>query len=161
MEQFKYEIGGTAYVQRPLVLGQVLLLAGLLKHLPIVQDMGVQAIIASLGLKLPDALAIVLIPQDGKAIDKIDDDKRFELATEISFSIDPETVAKVIEDFFDCNPIASLLERFAGMTEKLSGKIKTMKEPGSSKPSSSSPAEISPREMGSFGDTPSRSASPI
>jgi hypothetical protein len=44
------------------------------------------------------------------------------LAAELEFNIDPGTAMQVIEDFFDCNPIASLFERFAGMTEKFSRK---------------------------------------
>ena len=147
MKQIEYTIGDKKYTQRKLVLGQILLLTQLLKNVNVLKDMTPSALIATIGMKMPDALAIVLIP-DGTAIkEKASDDKRLELATEISFNIDAETTLQVVGDFFDCNPIAFLLEKLSGATEKIISQVKSISKPSSP----SSPEETSPSESISSG----------
>lgn len=94
-------------------------LLDLLKGVSIPKGASILTIINSLGDRLPNALAIVLIPEEISLKDK-DIDK---LAKEIKFNISPEITMTVIEDFFDCNPIASLLERFSGLIVNLKAKI--------------------------------------
>ncbi len=158
-EKFTYTIGGKKYIQRPIVLGQIMLLAQLWKYMPAIPDFRPQTLIATLGLKLPDALAIVLLPEDGKITDKRDEGKLRFLADELSFSIEPETIVQVIEDFFDCNPIAFLFEKLSGATEKLMQQVKTIKGTESQPSSVSSPGETLPGGMTSSGDSLRESAS--
>ncbi len=161
-KEFTYDIDGKKYIQRELVLGQLLLLIVLLKHIRIDASMDIAALIASIGLKMPEALAIVLIPAGAEISDKGDDEKRRSLAKELSFSIKPDVVFTVVEDFFDCNPIASLLERITGLMEKLTlnAVFKNIKNPASNPSSSSSQTETSPDGSQSSGGTPLENASP-
>ena len=158
-EKFSYTIGGKKFVQRPLVLGQILLLTTLLKGLPEMMSLGPNALITTMGHRMPDALAIALIPEDSKMSDKSNEGKRRFLAEEISFSIDADTVVKVVEDFFDCNPIVSLMEKLSGATEKIAGQIKELKTKQSTPSAQSSPEETSPSATTSSGDIPQPSAS--
>ena len=151
MKEYRYEIGGKVYVQRTLVLGQVRQLTGLLQELRIEPEkFDAAGLLALLGERLPEALAIVLTEEGKSPRDK--DLKA--LAEELEFSIDAETVVKVIEDFFSCNPAASLFDRLAGVVRKVNPQAAT----GSKTPASSSQAETSPAGTPSSGNTPSRSA---
>lgn len=160
--QTKYLIGGKAYIQLPLVLGQINQLIQLLQGLTLYAGMNMAEIVAALGDRLPKALAIVLIDAEMEGRDSAEmvkylrDRKINELAAEISFSIDPETPFEVIEDFFSINPIPSLLERFGMMAERLTGKIAAMKA-GSKGSAPSSPEATSPKETPSSGASPSPS----
>lgn len=145
--EFKYEIGGKTYTQKPLVLGQIRQLMSLMKGIVIPHDIGIPGLISLLGDKLPRAIVIVLC-EEGKALK----DKNLEhLESEIEFEISPEQAIQVVEDFFDSNPIVSLLERLKETAGKISEK---MKETGLNKSASSSPVEILPSETPSSGDTP-------
>ena len=169
MQQGKYTIGDKEYIQRPLVLGQINQLIAVIKNIIIPNDFNVKALIGLLGSRLSSAMAIVLLESeavDGKSKKEVSQYLRNRelppIADEIEFSIDPETTVQVIEDFFDCNPIASLLERLSGMTGKISDKIKKEMEKTSSTSSASpSPEETSPKETVSSGVLLSESASHI
>lgn len=108
-----YTIGDKNYTQKALVLGQLGQLTGLLKTTTIFSTEPA-AIILALGPSIPKLLAIVLIPEGVKVKDKdlgaIEDDM---------FECDPDTALAVVEDFFVCNPIASLLNRLAGMVQRM------------------------------------------
>jgi hypothetical protein len=166
-KQFSYTIGDKKYVQRKLKLGQMLLLSQLLENVSVNPDMNVQSFIRALGSSITEALAIVLTPEGSKVIDKDDEEKRRQLAKEISFNVDPDIVFEVVNDFFDCNPIASLLEKLTGMWEKAKGKLgiraeetKPKEGPTSKESSSSSPEATLQGGKPSSGDTPSTSAGP-
>lgn len=152
-KQFSYTIGDKTYTQRQLVLGQILLLAQLLKHVAVMKDLSPQAMITTIGLQMPAALAIVLIPEGTKVIDKADEAKRAKLAEELSFSSDADTAFQVVGDFFDCNPIASLLEKLSGVTGKIAGQMKTLKQ------TESKPSFLSSAEETSLKETPCSGAS--
>jgi hypothetical protein len=164
MEQFKYEIGDKTYIQRPLRLGQVNALSKIIKHIVFPEEMNPVALMIAFGDLLPKAIAIVLLEEEavsGKSTAELKEYLKSRnidiLADEIEWSVDVITNVKVIEDFFDCNPTASLFEKFAGLTEKFSSLISRKKT--SSIPSvSSSPAEISPSETTSSGASPLPSA---
>ncbi len=150
-EKFTYTIGGKKYVQRPLVLGQVNQLMQLLKGMVIPERLDIMLLISLMGDRLSKALAIVLIEEDCKSLK----DRNLEaLAAEISFNVETETAIKVVEDFFDCNPIASLLEKLSGMTEKI-GSMIDKKKTSSAASSSSSPEATSQKETPSSGVLPS------
>lgn len=150
----KYAIGDKTYFQKPLVLGQIMQLLDLLKDVSIPKNASILTIINSLGDRLPNALAIVLIPEGISLKDKDID----QLAKEIKFSISPEITITAVEDFFDCNPIASLLERFSGLMVNLKKKIILT---GLKISASSSPEETSQKETISSGDIALENASLI
>lgn len=142
-----YNIGGETYIQKPLVLGQLIQLTRLLNGSAFPESPGVTDIIAALGNRLPLALAIVLIPE-GTALKDKDVPA---LASDLEFMIDPETAIQVVNDFFDCNPINSVLEQLTGMAQKITAAIPRTIVTGSSAPS---PEEILPGAIASSGDTP-------
>lgn len=108
---FEYEFGGKTYVQNELVWGQVKQLASVLKGVQIEGNLTVIKIIELLGVKLSDALAVVLT-EKGTSIK----DKNLEkMAEEIEWSIPIKIKIKVIEDFFSCNPTALIFEKLAGL----------------------------------------------
>ncbi|MBI5328852.1 MAG: hypothetical protein HZB80_11290 [Deltaproteobacteria bacterium] len=145
-KEFQYEISGNIYIQKPLVLGQIRQLFNLLEKILLPACIDAMGLIAVLGDKLPQVIAIVLTP-DGIALK---DKDIIALSKEIEFEISPEQVIQVIDDFFTCNPIQSLLGRIGGMVENLTRKIQ---EIGLNPSSASSPAEILQRGTASSGDS--------
>jgi hypothetical protein len=144
-----YEIGGKKYVQKTLVIGQVRQLQGLLDGITIPSDCDIAGVVKALGDNIYLALAIVLTLEGesprGKDLST--------LAGEIEWSITPEQTFEVVDDFFGCNPVASILQKLAGVVGKIQGLLMEVKI-GSTESSASSLEEISPVEMTSFGDVP-------
>ncbi|OGP65792.1 MAG: hypothetical protein A3K22_00970 [Deltaproteobacteria bacterium RBG_16_42_7] len=141
----EYKIGGKTYTQKPLVLGQMRQLMSLLQGIVLPPDkINTFGVIFLLGNKLPAAIAIVLIPEGTNLKDK---DVNV-LAKEIEFEISPEQTIEVINDFFTCNPLASLFKNISEMAEKITAQ---MQETLLNKSASSSPAEMSPNETASSG----------
>ena len=152
---FEYKIGGNNYIQKPLVLGQIRQLTNLLQGVLISPNADIMSLVASLGDKLSQAIAISLIPEGVTLRDKDND----AISAEIEFEISPEQAIEVIEDFFSCNPIVSLLKRLDGTAEKIAGQISkgtTLK-----KSASSSPEATLQKETPSSGDIPLPNANPI
>lgn len=141
---YKYTVGDKIYIQKPLVLGQISQLIECLKGKTI-EWSGPLEMYSQLKDRFPRLLAIVLTEEGkspgGKDLDTIE--------VEVEFSIDLDTTLKVIEDFFDCNPTASLLKKLAGMSTKILRQMPT----GSKKSPSPSQEETSPGETPSSGDT--------
>ncbi|MDH4100606.1 MAG: hypothetical protein OEV28_08520 [Nitrospirota bacterium] len=149
-KEFSYKIGNKKYVQKALVLGQIRQLTGLLDGVVLPSDTSdIVAWVRVLGNKLPGAIAVVLV-EEGAHLK----DKDLELFTrDIEFEISPEQTMQVVQDFFVCNPIASLLENLSGAITKITesqGPAKT----GSNALSSISAPETSLKETASSGDTP-------
>ncbi len=144
MEERKYEIGGKAYIQRPLVLGQMRQLLDLLKGITIPAGADAYGLIRALGESLPQALAIVLTQEGESPRDK----NVKEAACEIEFAITPEQTLEVVDHFFDLNAIPLLLSRIAGVAEKIGER---MTGTGSRKSASSSQEETSLSGTGSPG----------
>lgn len=185
--EYKYKIGDKVYYQKPLVLGQIKQLEVFLKDFIIPGDLNVTTLMAILGDKIPRALAIVLI-EEGKSLSE-----RFRLpeisnpkseinkacfgyeplseimnmiAMQIAVNIDLETTAQVVEDFFVCNPTASIFRRLAGIIGSLGIPQSAIHNPqpaqaGLMNSASSSPEGTSQNETAFCGDTPLPSASPI
>ncbi len=146
----RYEIGGKAYTQKKLVLGQLRQLMEVLQGTALPVEAGAMAMVAALGERLPLCLAVVLTEEGRSPAGK----DLPALADEIEFSITPETVMEVVEDFFGCNPIVSLLDRATAMIGNLSTRM--MPTPtASSNSSSSSPEATSPNGTASSGDADS------
>ena len=142
----EYEIGGRKYFLKPLVLGQAQQLIRFLKGKKLPESLSPIEIIESLGDDLSEGLAIVL-SEEGK---HLKDKNLKELAKEIQFSILPESVLEIIKDFFELNPLASILQRLAEKINQIIDQLMT----GSMKSSSPSQEETSQKETKSSGDTP-------
>ncbi len=164
-EKFTYMIGGEKFIQRPLVNGQIRQLMKIIEGMVIPKSFDPVLIMSAFGEQLSNAMAIVLREANAVESKSEKEIKQYlrsrdiaALSADIEWSIAPETAVQVIEDFFDCNPIASLLEKMAA----LGAKFNRMKKPAKSEstPSSpSSPEEISPSGTMSSGDSPPQSAS--
>ena len=146
MEDKTYQIGGKIYIQRPLVLGQIRQFLTALKGVSIPTNMDAMGWIEGLEDVLPGLLAVVLTEEGQSPKEK----NMQLLSEEISSSISLETTLQVIEDFFDCNPVPSLLEKFGKMTAAIT---KKMMEIGSMKSASSSREGTSQDVISSSGDS--------
>lgn len=114
MTEKRYDINGTTYVQRPLVLGQLGQLIAVLKDVSFAGN-DILNIVAGIGDRLPIAIAIVLVP-DGVALK----DKNFQSATDDAMMLDLEASIRIVNDFFECNPVQSLLHNLNGVAQAMS-----------------------------------------
>ena len=150
---YEYKIAGKVYIQNPLVLGQIRQLMHLLEGLKIPREIDTLGLIAILGGKISQAIAIVITLEGTSPKEK--DISVF--ASEIEFELSPDMTMQVIEDFFDCNPIPLILERLGKIAEVIIKKMQI----GSKSSASSSQGETSPKEMPSSGDILQKTADPI
>lgn len=140
----RYEIGGKTYVMRPIVLGQWRQLLKALQgtKIPVTND--ILVLIDALADKIPELLAIVLreegIPLQSKDMDK--------MAVDLDFSIEPNQLLTVIDDFFSGNEISSFLNE---ISTRIMGSMEKVIEISSKNSASPSPAETSPSEIASSG----------
>lgn len=111
--EFKYTISEKVFIQKPLVLGQLAALSGIIDGLSLAGGSST-SLISALGDKLPKALACVLVPEGVKP-----KEVNLEELEDIFYYCDTMTAIQVIEDFFVCNPIALILEKISGKIEKL------------------------------------------
>jgi len=122
-----YAINGKTYVQRPLVLGQAAQLLALLKGVSIPGEATALAIVAALGERIPDALAIVLTEEGTSPRDK----NLPALAEEFAFALPPETALEAVDHFFALNPLSSWLNQIAGLMNRIGTGMKSTAAPGS------------------------------
>jgi hypothetical protein len=111
----EYTIEGKIYTQSALVPGQWRQLLNILKDVAVPADASLIQLAVILGDRLPAAFAVVLNPEGVSPRDK---DLRA-VADDLEFSLSTETAIQVVEDFFVCNPLSSLLERIGGIAGKL------------------------------------------
>ncbi|MDG6005553.1 hypothetical protein BIY37_04800 [Candidatus Brocadia sapporoensis] len=107
----KYTIGNKTYIQKPLVWGQIKQIIPLFQSFTVLEQINYASIAGILGDNLSKFLAIVLT-EEGQEIRKKNLD---EVISAIEYEITAEQVVQVVEDFFVCNPAASLLERLTGI----------------------------------------------
>lgn len=116
---YQYEVNGKIYHQKPLVLGQVKQLIIFLGNLAFPVNESAEAeigmIMGILGDRLPHALAVVL-HEDGVPLQQKNLDN---LAAEIESTFDIETTMRVVEDFFECNPVVSIFNKLTAGMQKL------------------------------------------
>ncbi|MDD3847184.1 MAG: hypothetical protein PHC90_12615 [Syntrophorhabdaceae bacterium] len=155
-KQFTYEINGTTYIQRPLVLGQIKQLSNVLENISVSMLTDETAMAKLLVNNISPVIAVVITKEGVRLQDK--DIEAF--SGEIEFAIDAETVTRVVQDFFVCNPVASIYEKLSGMVKSIRKGKEKQAETGSTGPASSSPAETSQNGTGSSGDTPQGNVSP-
>ncbi|HNU76589.1 MAG TPA: hypothetical protein PKL88_02650 [bacterium] len=118
--EYLYKIGEKEYRMKPLVMGQVRQLLSLLKGVEMPESVTVVSLITTLGDKLPEAVAILLIEPDKTLKNK----NLKSLTEEIEFELTPTLTMEIIEDFFDCTPIFSILEEMGTRVEKIVTKMK-------------------------------------
>jgi hypothetical protein len=145
----KYTIGDRTYVQKPLVLGQIEQMMEILDGIRVPRSTTPKAVMEALGDRLHLAFAIALVEQ-GKSPKREMEEIR-EIAQWLHWEINGETSLRVIEDFFVCNPIASLWEKLKGIASSAGIGIKVIRKV-SGKLSSSSREETSQSETPSSGD---------
>lgn len=127
MEHFEYEIGGRKFVQKALVLGQVKLLITTIKGVTLPRDATPASLVIALGDKVSDVLAIVLSEEGVLLKNK----KLKDVQDLIEQHLSIEQSIRMVEDFFDCNPIASISEAMIGLAKKVEQVMtaKVSKEP--------------------------------
>ncbi|EAT16065.1 hypothetical protein [Desulfuromonas acetoxidans] len=150
-----YLIDGVTYEQRELVLGQWRQLYAILDGMEIsggVNALG--ALVAALAQsdELNSALAVLLTPKDTPLRDK----DLARIAADLEFSITPQQITEVINDFFTLNPAASILSQLGTVIVKLSGLMMAALEAIGSRVSASSSAEETTAE-----ETPCSGAAPL
>lgn len=155
MAEKEYNFNGMTYVQRPLVIGQVRQLAGILDGIRIPRGAGIPEVVEALGDKIMTAVAIVLTEKGKSPRDK----DLAAMAGEMDFVLTPEDLIQVIDDFFLLNPISSLLERIGTMTEGMNTSIGDLAKLLTTS-SSRLPPETLPDGTPSNGDIPSETSNP-
>ncbi len=125
VEPNKYEIGGKTYTQQTLVFGQIKQLRPVLEGMDLTGDFSPNDVIEVLGEKLPRVMAIVLCPEGVK----IEDKDLGDIEHHLSFNLDIITAFDVVEDFFDCSPVFSLVGRFQSLAEKFAQETGNIQKP--------------------------------
>jgi hypothetical protein len=110
----KYEINGKKYIQKPLVIGQIKQIAGLLNDFQLKETPTTMDFISALGDKIPNFFAIVLV-EEGKS----PKDKDLNLMAKELEQCSLETAVKVIDDFFSCNPLSLVFQKVGGWAKTL------------------------------------------
>lgn len=115
---YTYVIGNKNYTLKPLVMGQLQQLIAIVKDVQL-GDGSVTSLMMNLGDRLPEAIAIILHEPDVPLKNK--DVKT--LASELAFEMSPDQTLQIVEDFFECTPISSLIEKIRGTVEKVAEKL--------------------------------------
>jgi len=150
-KETQYSFGGKVYRQGALVMGQVKQLLTVLNGAGLTDIADPFAIIRDLGDRMPRALAVVLTPEGVSPRDKDIET----LAKELEFAMTFDDVLRVIDDFFGCNDLLSLLARFKEIAGRVQEQAKAqMRGNGSIGSSPSWPGATSPSATTSSGDTP-------
>jgi len=139
---FSYEIEGEKFIQKSLVWGQVKQLKELFQNVRIKSDFSEYDMIDLLGEHLPTFCAIVLRKEGQELKDK----NLEELGNLFSEILDVTTSVKVVEDFFVCNPIDSILKSLSGMIQSVGLTLKNSMEIQSSTSVQSLPEVILQKE---------------
>lgn len=135
-----YTFEGRAYYQRKLLIGQVRQLVEILQGVRL-DFSNPAALVASLGDRLPRALAVVLTPDGAHPKDKDIE----ALAAELAYMLTPEDVMRVVDDFFSLNDPYSFLSRFAETARAVEERLRRRAEAtGSMTSSPFSPEGTSP-----------------
>lgn len=128
-KEFKYEVNGKTYVQRPLVLGQLKQVIKPLAGLDFSEEMDALTVVKTLGDRLPEILAVALTMKG-----KSPKDKDVEaLAREFAEHMDLATAVSAVDDFFGCNPVALILQRVMGMFRETLAQAAKKKSAGAEK----------------------------
>jgi hypothetical protein len=120
----EYTFENKNYSMSELRIGQYRQIIGLLEGMEIPDTLNAGSLLIALKDKIHLALAIILNPEGVNLKDKDID----ELASELEFTLYPEDLFMVLNDFFDCNDLTSLLKNLNQTIENITKKA-TQKEP--------------------------------
>jgi hypothetical protein len=115
---YTYVIGNKTYTMKPLVMGQLQQLINIIKDVQFSGD-DIMSLMMGLGDRLPEAIAVVLHEPEVSLKDK--DIKA--LSLELAFEMSPEQTLGIVEDFFECTPVSSLVEKIRETVEKVATKM--------------------------------------
>ena len=127
-ERFEYHIGDRTFYQEKLSLYQTNEVAKLFEGQEI-PEVNQEAVIKGLGGGLTDFLSVVLIPQGvtkkefiewHESGDREERRKHFMVYGTIDLPF------QVVEDFFDCNQVSSLIEKFGNLVVKITGTLRSV-----------------------------------
>jgi hypothetical protein len=150
-----YEIGGTTYRQRPIVLGQLGLLMPLVGNVSLDLTSTAAAIASGLTSALPRALAIVLVEEDAVSLREAMSPEIITARAEaLAWAIPPEQIIEVIEDFLEINQVSSIGAKITAALAEARSKMTA-----SNTSSTASQAETSPAETSASGESPPASPS--
>lgn len=149
-----YDIDGRRYEQKKMTWGQTLLVIGILRGADLRPGGGIFGVIEALGPKLPELLAVALVPA-GQSPERTPD-QLAELRQ--ALEANPEVMFEALSDFFDCNPVVSLAEKMAGTIQTIAAVLHPTSPPPSRVPSASSPTATSPSAAPSSGAAPRKKA---
>ena len=110
-----YIIGDQRFYQKPLVIGQTVQLMKELSKVKLTGGWSVLNIMDSVGDKIADLITIVLI-QSGKTLK---DKDRVEMSGFLNDNLSMDMAIEIVEDFFLCNKIQSLLDKVTLMMNRL------------------------------------------
>ncbi|MGA2332586.1 MAG: hypothetical protein ABSG75_12575 [Syntrophales bacterium] len=127
MQQKEYQIGDKTFVQRPLLIGQVIPLVENLQGIEI-DSIDAKSIMRALGPRLTRILAVVLIPEGVKVKDRVLEDIESYLDEFLSIT----TAMEIISDFFTQTPLSSLLDVTKRLMDEGSKSLKMIAELSSS-----------------------------
>jgi hypothetical protein len=118
MQEKKYEIGNQTFLQRELLIGQVIPLIENLEGIEI-GSLDPKSILRALGPRLTRIIAVVLIPEGVNVKDR----KLEEIESHLDNFLSANTAMEIVTDFFVFTPLSSLLsagrEMFAQGNESL------------------------------------------
>ena len=120
----EYTFDEKKYFMSSMKIGQYRQIIGLLEGIEIPDTLDAGSLLIALKDKIHTALAIVLTPEGVNLKDKDID----ELASELEFTLYPDDLFMVLNDFFDCNDLTSLLKNLNQTIESITKKA-TQEEP--------------------------------
>ena len=107
MDSKEYVIGDRKFTQKHLVWGQARQLIKEIEGVELPSDYTPKDILGLLEAKLPNLISIVLIPEGQTAKSK----NNAEMLEFFEWELSLEGMVNIVEDFFECNPIPSWLEK--------------------------------------------------
>ena len=114
-DRFEYQIGERVYIQKPLVLGQIKLITGLLKNVDLPKTVDVVEIVGAVQGVINEALSIVLIEDKmikaapEELAEYFSNSQLLERGKYFEWYAGSDVLVKVVNDFLSCNPVASVL----------------------------------------------------
>jgi hypothetical protein len=136
MQEKKYEIGDRTFIQRPLLIGQVIPLIENLQGIEL-KSMDPKSIMGALGPRLTKILAVLLIPEGVRPKDRDLD----EIQAHLDDYLAATTATEIMTDFFVFTPPSSLLSAVKALIDQGSESLKMVTDlSGSSADSSKTSA---------------------
>lgn len=114
-EVFEYTIGNTVYIQKKMTLGQIKMMNKLFSSIELPSNFNAVSMFSSFSGKIAEFMGIVLCKKGTPLKDK----DYHALVQEFDDESDLDTGFKVVQDFFDCNPIAFYFDQMMTAFQRL------------------------------------------